>query len=77
MEAEIGTFELKFEERPTKKRNLFSGSELGEHFQDLQKSPCIKITEHKDLKEIKLPLKPITRATEERYILQGRSKEVT
>ena len=33
--AEIGTFEFKFKGKPTKKRNLFSGSEWGEHSQDL------------------------------------------
>ena len=57
-EAEIGTFKFKFEEKPMEKHNLFNGSELGEHSQDSRKSPCIRITEHKDLKEIKLPLKP-------------------
>ena len=41
-----------------KKCNLCSGSKLGEHSQDSRKNPCIKITEHEDLKEIKLPLKP-------------------
>ena len=56
-EVEIGTLEFKFEEKPTKKQTLLSGSEFGEHSQDLRKGPCIKITQHEDLKEITLPLK--------------------
>ena len=33
-------------------------SESGKSFQDSRMDPCIKITEHKELKEIKLFLKP-------------------
>ena len=57
-EAEVKTFELKFEEKPMHKQTLLSRSKFREHSRELQMSPCIEITEHKDLKEIKLPLKP-------------------
>ena len=57
-EAAVKTFEFKFEEKPTEKRTLLSGSEFREHSRESQMSPCIKITEHEDLKEITLPLKP-------------------
>ena len=57
-EPAVETFEVKFEEKPTKKRTLLSGSEFQEHSQESHTNPCVKITEHEDLKEIKLPLKP-------------------
>ena len=56
--AEIGTFEFKFKVKPTKIRNLCSDSEWGEHSQESWTRSCIEITEHEDLREIKLPLKP-------------------
>ena len=37
---------------------MLSGSEFREHTQESRTSPCIEITEHEDLKEITLPLKP-------------------
>ena len=49
---------MKFDEKPTETRTLLSGSECREDSQKSQKNPCVKITEHKNLKEIKLPLKP-------------------
>ena len=58
MEAAVETFEIKFEEKPVEKRNLLSSSEFREHSQELRMNPCIEITEHKDLREIRLPLKP-------------------
>ena len=57
-EPAVKTFEIKFEEKPTEKRNLLSGSEFREHSLELRTNPCIEITEHEDLKEIRLPLKP-------------------
>ena len=50
--------EVKFEEKPTEKQTLLSGSEFREHSRKLQTNPCVEITEHKDLREIRLPLKP-------------------
>ena len=58
MESAVKTFELKFEEKPMEERTLLSGSECREDSQNLRMNPCIEITEHKDLREIKLPLKP-------------------
>ena len=58
MESAVKTFELKFEEKPIKKRTLLSGSECQEDSQKSRIDPCVKITEHEDLREIKLPLKP-------------------
>ena len=57
-EAAVETFEIKFKEKPMKKRTLLSGSEFRERSRESRMNPCIKITEHKDLREIKLPLKP-------------------
>ena len=57
-EAAVKTFEMKFEEKPTKTRTLLSGSECREDSQKSRINPCVKITEHEDLREIKLPLKP-------------------
>ena len=58
MEAAVETFEIKFEEKPVEKRNLLSGSEFREHSRESRMNPCVEITEHEDLREIKLPLKP-------------------
>ena len=57
-ESEVKTFEIKFEEKPREKRTLLSGSESREDSQKSRTNPCIEITEHEDLREIKLPLKP-------------------
>ena len=56
-EMAIETFEIKFEEKPAVKRTLLSGSEFREHSQESRTNPCIEITKHEDLREIKLPLK--------------------
>ena len=56
-ESAVKTFELKFEEKPIEKRTLLSGSECREDSQKSRMDPCVKITEHEDLWEIKLPLK--------------------
>ena len=53
----VKTFEIKFEEKPTERRTLLSGSECREDSQKSQVSQCVEITEHEDLREIKLPLK--------------------
>ena len=53
----VETFEVKFEEKPTEKQTLLSGSKFQEHSRESWINPCVKITEHEDLKEIKLPLK--------------------
>ena len=57
-EEAVKTFKMKFEEKPTKTQTLLSGSECREDSQKLWINPCLKITEHEDLREIKLPLKP-------------------
>ena len=58
MELAVETFEIKFEEKPTEKRTLLSGSKFSDHSRELRTNPCTEITEHEDLKEIRLPLKP-------------------
>ena len=45
------------------KRTLLSGSEFREDSRESRVDPCVKITEHEDLQEIRLPLKPKTTAT--------------
>ena len=57
-ESEVKTFEIKFEEKPREKRTLLSGSESQEDSQKSRTNPHLEITEHEDLREIKLPLKP-------------------
>ena len=57
-ESAVKTFEMKFDEKPTKTRTLLSGSECREDSQKSRINPCMEITEHENLKEIKLPLKP-------------------
>ena len=56
-ESAVKTFKIKFEEKPTEKRTLLSGSECREDSQKSRVSQCVEITEHEDLREIKLPLK--------------------
>ena len=56
-ELAVKTFEIKFEEKPMEKRCLLSGSECREDSQKLRVSQCVEITEHEQLREIKLPLK--------------------
>ena len=58
MESAVKTFKIKFDEKPTEKRTLLSGSESQEDSQKSWTNPCIEITEHENLKEIRLPLKP-------------------
>ena len=57
-ESAVRTFEMKFDERPMEKQTLLGGSECREDSQKSRTCPCVKITEHENLKEIKLPLKP-------------------
>ena len=57
-ESAVKTFEMKFDEKPTETRTLLSSSECQEDSQKSQMNPCVEITEHENLKEIKLPLKP-------------------
>ena len=56
--SEVKTFQIKFEEKLTEGQTLLSGSECQENSQKSRVSQCVEITEHEDLREIKLPLKP-------------------
>ena len=56
-ESAIKFFEINFEEKPTERRTLLSGSECREDSQKSRVSQCVEITEHEDLREIKLPLR--------------------
>ena len=58
MESAVKTFEMKFNEEPTETRTLLSGSECREDSQKSRMNPRVEITEHENLKEIKLQLKP-------------------
>ena len=58
MESAVKTFEIRFDEKPTEKRSLLSGSESREDSQKSRTCPCVEITEHEDLREVRLPLKP-------------------
>ena len=54
----VKTFEIKFEEKSREKQTLLSGSEAPEDSRKLWMNPCVEITKHENLKEIRLPLKP-------------------
>ena len=56
--SEVATFVFKYDEKLLKKWSLLNDSESSKPSQNSQKDTCIKITEHKYLKEITLPLKP-------------------
>ena len=58
MESAAKTFEMKFDEKTTETRGLLGSSECREDSQKSQTNTCIEITEHENLKEIKLQLKP-------------------
>ena len=57
-ESAVKTFEIRLEEKPREKQTLLSGSEPRQDSQKSWTNPCIEITEHENLKEIRLPLKP-------------------
>ena len=57
-ELAVKTFEMKFDEKPMEEPTLLSGSECQEDSQKSRMDHCVEITEHENLKEIKLPLKP-------------------
>ena len=57
-ELAVKTFEIKFDEKPMETRTLLSSSECREDSQKSRMNRCVEITEHENLKEIKLPLKP-------------------
>ena len=57
-ELAVKTFEIKFDKKPTEKQMLLSGSKFLEDSRDSQMDPCVEITEHEDLWEIRLSLKP-------------------
>ena len=58
MESAVKVFETRFDEKPTEKRSLLSGSESREDSPKSRTSPCIEIIEHENLRKINLPLKP-------------------
>ena len=49
---------MKFDKKPMETRALLSSSKSREDSQKSQMNPCVEITEHENLKEINLPLKP-------------------
>ena len=57
-ESAVKTFKMKFDEKQTETRALLGGSKCREDSQKLRTNTCVEITEHENLKEIKLPLKP-------------------
>ena len=57
-ELVVEIFEMKFDEEATETRTLFGDSECREDSQKSRMNTCVEITEHENLKEIRLPLKP-------------------
>ena len=56
-ESAVKIFEIKFEEKPMEKQTLLSSNEFREDSRELWTNPCIELTEHENLREIRLPLK--------------------
>ena len=52
------TFEFNHSEKPLKNRRLLNASESSEFSQNSRNNTCVQVTEHKNVKEITLPLKP-------------------
>ena len=52
------SFVFNYKEKLLKKWSLLGSSEPSEASQNWWKDTCMKITEHKDVREIALPLKP-------------------
>ena len=55
---EVSIFELKYDKQPLRKPSLLGVGELGKHSRNLRTDFCVKVTEHEEVKEINLPLKP-------------------
>ena len=50
--------EIHYSEKPLINQESLNASESGEHSQNLRRHTCVEVTEHEDVKEITLPLKP-------------------
>ena len=57
-ESAVKIFEMKFDEEAMETRTLFGDSECPEDSRKSRRNTCVEITEHENLKEIRLPLKP-------------------
>ena len=57
-ESAVKIFKMKFDEEATETRTLFGDSECREDSRKSRTNTCVEITEHENLKEIRLPLKP-------------------
>ena len=55
---EVSIFELEYDEKLLRKSSLLDSNKSGEHSRNSQMDFCIKVTEHQEVKEITLPLKP-------------------
>ena len=56
--TEVGVHELKYEEKPLRKAYFLDLNESSENSQNSWKDTYVKITEHEDVRESILPLKP-------------------
>ena len=56
--TEVRTFELNYSKKTSKNGKLHDASESSKSSQNSHKGACIQITEHEEVKEITLPLKP-------------------
>ena len=57
-ESAVKLFEMQLDEKPRETRTPLSSIECQEDSRKSRTSQCVKITEHENLKEIRLPLKP-------------------
>ena len=56
--AETKTFEIHYSEKPSTRQESLYASKSGERSQNSCRYACVEITEHEEVKEITLPLKP-------------------
>ena len=56
--TETRALEFSYSEKPLMKQKLLNASESSESSQDSRNNACIEVTEHEDVKEITLPLRP-------------------
>ena len=54
----VDIFELGYKEKPLRKSSLLDGNKSGKHSRNSQTDFSVKVTEHQEVKEITLPLKP-------------------
>ena len=63
--SKVGTFELKYNEKPLKKQSFMDGSKSGKQSRNSQKDTCIKVTEESRRSHFTIEAQTVTGLTEE------------